>query len=80
MPIGFWAVSRRDIEELIDFTFEKRYGKPPQHSPGYHNFANHIANQLPAMLDDMMDDFIENEIISERSQSSLPAEREGLLK
>ncbi len=74
MPIGFWAISRREVEELIDLTFQKRYGKPPQHLSGYHNLVNHITKTLPAMLDELRDDFILNEIISERSHARLPAE------
>ena len=74
MPIGFWAISRKEVEELIDFRFEQRYGRLPQHSKGYHNLVNHITRNLPAMLDELRDDFIENEIINERAQARLPAE------
>ena len=74
MPIGFWAISRNDIGELIDFIFEKRYGRPPQHTSGYRNLLNHIVRSLPSLLDGVRDDFIEGEIISERAQARLPAE------
>ncbi len=74
MPIGFWAISRNDIKELIDFRFERRYGKVPQHKSGYDNLVNHIARTLPGILDNARDEFIEEEIINERAKARLPAE------
>ena len=52
MPIGFWAVSRRDVTELFEFLYHK--------IPSIQEL-NYIIHFMPSYLDDALQDLIKRE-------------------
>lgn len=57
MPIGFWAISRADLVELIAFHMED-YHKPKSKAPSM-NRISHLARDISIGLDEL----VKNEIV-----------------
>jgi len=67
MPIGFYAISRNEVIEILDYMAENRYGKPSQHSPTFYKLVNHICRDLTTKLTDTAHDFIEEKLVDFRA-------------
>ena len=64
MPIGFWAISRKDIIQSVDWHCKCRYGKPPQHTPKYFTLIDKICRDLPQVLEATLEESVEDDIIN----------------
>jgi len=60
MPIGFWAVSRSDLIELVKFWMEQ-YHKPKSKAPSpakLNAFIKSLRERLDNELEDMVTGFV----------------------
>ena len=64
MPIGFWAVSRRDIIHTVGHSFNQRFGRSPKHTPKYHKLIDRIYRTLPSALNTCFDEYIDDAMIN----------------
>jgi hypothetical protein len=58
MPIGFWAISRKDIMQLVDVNCKRQYGKLPQHTPKYYTLIDKICRTLPQTLETATEEYV----------------------